>query len=806
MKDIQQLIKKNSQEGRYEDIFPKTFIDAVTDKETREPLGIILNRNNFLFLTYVGSESLTRLQVPMSYRRSGLWVAYQKFDKTLVVEFFKGDYIDNDHWGQDIYWFPYNTAEYQPHSVDLRALAQDVYDYIANSISTADNNLYTTISQETDDKINTATQLLPEDLSKVDGKIQLADRQFNTDNFSGLGYIILRKNIVDDKNVLTQAMINKPSTVYEIRYDFDLNNQTITIPKGCVLNFNGGSFTNGNIVFNNAKLMGSINFSSSITPSGEIDMSEVNVKWFGAKGDGVTDDTKVLNWAFNIKNPILIPNGVYNITNLVFESNVYSKIIRGTDFYLNNYHRGVVLNHKGSGKMLEFKDDSSVITIENIIFNGNADTTYAIYINDDKSTTFFNLNNFAIRGTSTRKMNGIKFGKGYAISLSNFEIESLDTALITENSEVNWVTPITIGENTLSYIIRCNKVFSFQTGAGIHFNQVLMEACDFLGDITSLETSITGSMKIYFSQCYVENIGTDDNGYKCTITGTNTRNPVVVFSECDFYAVKKQMFTVNRGYLTFDKCTGLDLKEGIVDGSTIIGNNNQNYYTGYSIAYNDSKANYTESYNKYTTNDKHATIEKRILGLPDLYDSYVSGGAITELVTVSNIAASELKQSAIIKIPILQVSTKSAAMFKATVFLQGLSSSASGNVINGKIDEIYQGIGLNLGESLIQSSNKYKTNDRFTVSYKQSVTDSLYTLYVEVTVAEGMTTDIRITSHFEFSSVSYLLNTPKYWGLTTVRPTLDASMAGFRYRDVNLAKWIKWDGTVWVNLDGTSLN
>ena len=29
MKDIQQLIKKNSQDGRYEDIFPKTFIQAV---------------------------------------------------------------------------------------------------------------------------------------------------------------------------------------------------------------------------------------------------------------------------------------------------------------------------------------------------------------------------------------------------------------------------------------------------------------------------------------------------------------------------------------------------------------------------------------------------------------------------------------------------------------------------------------------------------------------------------------------------------------------------------------------------------
>lgn len=32
MKDIQQLIKKNNQEGMYEDIFPKTFIDVVSKK------------------------------------------------------------------------------------------------------------------------------------------------------------------------------------------------------------------------------------------------------------------------------------------------------------------------------------------------------------------------------------------------------------------------------------------------------------------------------------------------------------------------------------------------------------------------------------------------------------------------------------------------------------------------------------------------------------------------------------------------------------------------------------------------------
>lgn len=335
MKDIQQLIKKNSQEGRYEDIFPKTFIDAVTDKETREPLGIILNRNNFLFLTYVGSESLTRLQVPMSYRRSGLWVAYQKFDKTLVVEFFKGDYIDNDHWGQDIYWFPYNTAEYQPHSVDLRALAQDVYDYIANSISTADNNLHTTISQETDDKINTATQLLPEDLSKVDGKIQFADRQYDANNFSGLGHVILRRNIVDGKNVLTQAMINKPNTVYEIRYDFDLNNQTIIIPEGCVLDFQGGSISNGTLIGNNTIINAGLEkiFGININIGGSYNVKGVLPEWFGAKGDGINNDytsikyciefisafknTIILNCEYLINDTINLPNN----SNLIFNGN-----------------------------------------------------------------------------------------------------------------------------------------------------------------------------------------------------------------------------------------------------------------------------------------------------------------------------------------------------------------------------------------------------------------------------------------------------------------------------------------------------
>lgn len=72
------------------------------------------------------------------------------------------------------------------------------------------------------------------------------------------------------KNVLTQDMINKPNTVYEIRYDFDLDGAEIQIKEGCVLKFVGGSLNNGTIngnlydidaqkfkIFENVKFKGS---------------------------------------------------------------------------------------------------------------------------------------------------------------------------------------------------------------------------------------------------------------------------------------------------------------------------------------------------------------------------------------------------------------------------------------------------------------------------------------------------------------------------------------------------------------------
>lgn len=49
------------------------------------------------------------------------------------------------------------------------------------------------------------------------------------------------------RNLLTPIMMNQPNTIYEIRYDFDLDGESIEIQEGTVLKFEGGILRNGKI-------------------------------------------------------------------------------------------------------------------------------------------------------------------------------------------------------------------------------------------------------------------------------------------------------------------------------------------------------------------------------------------------------------------------------------------------------------------------------------------------------------------------------------------------------------------------------
>lgn len=60
--------------------------------------------------------------------------------------------------------------------------------------------------------------------------------------------IRLKPNFCCKINSLTQEMFYKENVKYVIEYDFSLLGQTITVPKNCILEFDGGTLSNGTII------------------------------------------------------------------------------------------------------------------------------------------------------------------------------------------------------------------------------------------------------------------------------------------------------------------------------------------------------------------------------------------------------------------------------------------------------------------------------------------------------------------------------------------------------------------------------
>lgn len=119
--------------------------------------------------------------------------------------------------------------------------------------------------------------------------LQFANKEYNASLFSGLGRVYLRKNISDGKNVLTQAMMNKANTRYIIQYDYDLDGETITVPEGCTLDFQGGSLRNGTILGENTKIISGLQkiFWDTLSFSGTWNVTGGFIEWFGNSGGSI---------------------------------------------------------------------------------------------------------------------------------------------------------------------------------------------------------------------------------------------------------------------------------------------------------------------------------------------------------------------------------------------------------------------------------------------------------------------------------------------------------------------------------------
>lgn len=141
------------------------------------------------------------------------------------------------------------------------------------------------------------------------------------------------------RNIITPVMINQPNTIYEVRYDFNLDGATIELQEGCTLIFEGGSLGNGTIIGNKTKINSSTSsIFKKLNITGSLNASELFAEWFGVDASN-EDNATFLNYAITtcIKTKIRrlkIVVGIFKINSIVYlgtpEREGWNIIIQGS--------------------------------------------------------------------------------------------------------------------------------------------------------------------------------------------------------------------------------------------------------------------------------------------------------------------------------------------------------------------------------------------------------------------------------------------------------------------------------------------
>lgn len=129
----------------------------------------------------------------------------------------------------------------------------------------------------------------------VDGRSE--NRFYDESNPNGMGYMVLRSGPeFSIQNQMLVSGVARSNTIFEIRYDFDLEGNTLYIPYNCVLKFNGGKLFNGTICGSGTKIeaVPTQIFGTDVEITGTWSVAEAYTEWFGAKGDGENDDREAI--------------------------------------------------------------------------------------------------------------------------------------------------------------------------------------------------------------------------------------------------------------------------------------------------------------------------------------------------------------------------------------------------------------------------------------------------------------------------------------------------------------------------------
>lgn len=233
-----------------------------------------------------------------------------------------------------------------------------------------------------------------EDITVIDDKLKFKDKEYNLSEFSGLGRVYLRKNIVNGKNVLDYNAFNSSSTIYHIQYDYDLDGRTVVVPNNCVLLFEGGSLSNGTIVGNdtviNAQLIKI--FNEDISLDGTWKINGIYPEWYGAtpyKKDVINNSTAFIT----LKENLIDSNDAFDkVKEVLVNTNIHTIILSALYYVTKEIDINVVAHYTNGTNIIGNGTDTGLIAF----INNTSASVLSINKNNNTISQYDYLSNFAI--------------------------------------------------------------------------------------------------------------------------------------------------------------------------------------------------------------------------------------------------------------------------------------------------------------------------------------------------------------------------------------------------------------------------
>lgn len=350
--------------------------------------------------------------------------------------------------------------------------------------------------------------------------LKFKDKAYNSALYSGLGRVYLRKNIVTlegvGKNVLTQAMVNTANTIYHIQYDYDLNGQTITLPAGCVLEFDGGSVKNGTIISNILSIYNG-NFDAVTIVAG----NELNV--FNSKFAGATTQQKFID-ATDAK--VIVENSTFeSLGNSSGMNNVSAIVLKG-DCSLSKFINLLIRN---------IYAETNSTGIQFSIYEGKVSENFTI-----ENCDFYNIIGASDDGDGIKVIYGVN---GY-----EYDINSIISNCYFENCSKRAIKIQSLGVKVLNCTIIGGCVFSaidFQQG-DCYIDNVKIKSSSYVHIFSSARKNVVirnvfietdDNYVLTYVHRMIELNGISDNGntYDSTITIENVSLPNIGTNSSSFY-------------------------------------------------------------------------------------------------------------------------------------------------------------------------------------------------------------------------------------------------------------------------------